>query len=195
MADPLAELDEAALVRGFQATEFRFRGGYTRRYHGIRMIMEDTVGHHSYNVAQIIRFIAADLPFDRYGLLLCAALDHDVAECIVGDMPAPTKRRLPNYPGHTFREVYGEMEARVMEENGMDDVTLLLNAEEAMLLKAADAMDGMRFCMQEIRMGNTFAISIGEAFRSYVRDLKLPEMSRASRMFATFDLQWEALTK
>jgi 5'-deoxynucleotidase YfbR-like HD superfamily hydrolase len=173
--------------RDFMALEFRWKGGYTQRYHGLRNLMVDYVGHHSYNVAQIVRFIAADLHPVRVFILLQAALDHDVAETVVGDMPAPTKRAIPG-----LRDTFAEYEAEVLSDHGINDVSKALTPEEATLLKAADSMDGMRFCIQEVMMGNRLAVKTYEAFESYVEPLVagLPDMHRARRLFATLQTQW-----
>lgn len=164
---------------GFMALDFRLRGGYTRRYHGLRNIMEDTVGHHSYNVAQILRHIAGDLPANRVGLLVMCALDHDVAECIVGDMPAPTKRAIPG-----LREAFAIYEAEIMAKHGVEELEAQLTPDEAKLLKAADSMDGMRFCIQERTMGNRLAVRTYQAFESYVSALDLPFESKAYQLFS-----------
>ena len=183
---PINKMREHRVVSGYNALEFRLRGGYTQRYHGLRNLMVDYVGHHSYNVAQILRFIASDLPADRRALLLEAALDHDVAETIVGDMPAPTKRAIPG-----LRETFAVYEATIMAEHGLEIVESLLTPEEAKLLKAADSLDGMRFCTQELMMGNRLAIPTFDAFYSYVLALELEDGSRANRLFATWVAQWE----
>lgn len=174
------------------ALEFRQRGGYTLRYHGLRMLYTDTVGHHSYNVAQILRHIASDLPRERQHLLLEAALDHDVAETVTGDMPAPAKRAIPG-----MREAFGIYEAKVMEENGLEVVEHQLLEHEKRLLKAADAMDGMRFCIQERMMGNGMVGSTYRAFESYVLALNLDAPQgyelRASAYFRKLRTEWETV--
>jgi 5'-deoxynucleotidase YfbR-like HD superfamily hydrolase len=163
-----------------RALEFMWRGGETRRYHGFRMLMEDTVGHHSYNVACVIMFLRPDAS----ARLLRAALKHDMAEHLVGDMPAPTKRNLPNYesrpiPGDgpaSFREVFAAYEDDVMRSVGVEPENLLDG--EAWVLKLADSMDGMRFCIQERQLGNrTRGLEeVYRAFRSYVCELLYGEV-------------------
>lgn len=149
------------------ALEFLWNGGNTRRFHTVPLIGVDTVGHHSYNVACIIMTLRPDAP----AKLLRAALKHDAAEHITGDMPAPTKRGLNDYccPTRTFREVFGQYEEEQAEAFGVD-LEQDLSDEDAWLLKLADSFDGMRFCVQERRMGNRHP-KLNEAFenfRSYV---------------------------
>lgn len=70
-----------------KSLEFMWRGGYTTRYHTERTLREDTVGHHSFNVAAIVMYVRPDAS----AALLRAALLHDVAEHVLGDIPAPVK--------------------------------------------------------------------------------------------------------
>lgn len=152
----------------FDDIDFMWDGGETRRYHGFRMLMEDTVGHHSFNVACIIMKVRPDAP----ARLLRAALKHDIAEHKAGDMPAPTKRAMPDYVSEaevkTFRAAFAEYEAALMEAAGVADEEL--SSEEDWVLKFADSLDGMRFCVQERLLGNKTPrlIRCYETFQRYV---------------------------
>lgn len=152
-----------------RALQFMWDGGETRRYHGFRMLMEDTVGHHSYNVACTIMFVRPNAS----AKLLRAALKHDMAEHRVGDMPAPTKRAMPDYhERRSFREEYAHYE-EVMARSYDVDLEQDLSPEEAWVLKFADSLDGMRFCANERQLGNKTArlTECYEAFDSYVSKL------------------------
>lgn len=189
-----------------QAIQFLWDGGNTIRYHGIHTLVKDTVGHHSYNVTCIIMHLRPDAS----AKLLRAALKHDVAEHKVGDMPAPTKRALPDYPAswhgdyppphdqpsRSFREVFGDLETKVAKDHGVD-LEQDLEPEEAWVLKLADAMDGMRFCIQESHMGNNTARLRGffGTFRTYVTSLLLSEsfsQPQDHTLFDYLDRQWRA---
>lgn len=156
--------------------DFMWNGGETRRYHGFRMLMEDTVGHHSYNVACIIMKVRPDARVN----LLRAALKHDMAEHIVGDMPAPSKRAAPDYhlggsessKRMTFREWFGSYEADTAAQHGVQ-LDEELTTEEAWVLKFADSLDGMRFCINEMLLGNRTPrlINCYETFAGYVATL------------------------
>lgn len=156
--------------------DFMWDGGDTRRYHGFRFILEDTVGQHSYNVACTIMYLRPAAS----AKLLRAALKHDMAEHKVGDMPAPTKRDLPDYqsrpiPGDgpaSFREVFGKYEEETAKARSVD-LEQDLPPDEAWVLKFADSLDGMRFCIRERQLGNS-TLRLHEvyaAFKSYVEDL------------------------
>jgi 5'-deoxynucleotidase YfbR-like HD superfamily hydrolase len=158
--------------------EFLWNGGHTARFHTVPTLKIDTVGHHSYNVACLLMTLRPDAPAH----LLRAALKHDAAEHIVGDMPAPTKRALPDYhtvkfgPTEeviTFREAFGKLEEDTAAQYGVSLEEQGLTKEETWLLKLCDAMDGLRFCAQERRMGNrhTKLTEAGLNFASYVEKL------------------------
>lgn len=160
----------------FDDIDFMWNGGETRRYHGFRMLMEDTVGHHSYNVACIIMKVRPDARVE----LLRAALKHDMAEHKVGDMPAPSKRAAPDYHTGgsvdskviTFREWFGSYEEATALDHGVS-LNEDLTPEEAWVLKFADSLDGMRFCINEMLLGNRTPrlIACYETFAGYVATL------------------------
>jgi len=153
----------------FRDLEFMWHGGGTIRFHGIPTLLTDRVGHHSYNVACIIMRLR---PLAS-AKLLRAALKHDMAEHIVGDMPAPTKRALPDYGDHaTFREVFGGHEEDTAREHGID-LEQDLEDHETWVLKFADAADGFRFCVDERRMGNAHPrlVYCADEFRKYLSAL------------------------
>lgn len=163
-------------MAGFEDIDFMWHGGETRRYHGFRMLMEDTVGYHSYNVVCIILKVMPDAS----AALLRAAIKHDMAEHIVGDMPAPSKRAAPDYHlggsessnRMTFREWFGDHEAKTAAEHGVQ-LEEELTDEEAWLLKFADSLDGMRFCLNERHLGNQHPrlVRCYHTFESYVEKL------------------------
>jgi len=156
----------------FDDIDFMWSGGETRRYHGFRMLMEDPVGYHSFNAACIIMKVR---PNASAGLLR-AVLKHDMSEHKTGDMPAPTKRAAPAYPQMrtaddqpmSFREWFGSYEDSLMEEAGVPVETL--TPEETWVLKYADSLDGMRFCINERLLGNKTPrlIRCYETFARYV---------------------------
>jgi len=166
-------------VNYFEKAEWIRASGYTRRYHGWRILLEDQVGSHERNVAKLLVLLWPDAPKEA----ILYALGHDDAEWIVGDMPAPAKRRLPNYTlvgrdgvvygTESFREAFGKMEDKVLAEVGLSlpDVPV----EWLHRIKLCDSLDGMLYCLQELSMGNRQIITCFDAFASYVSDLLIKE--------------------
>ena len=133
--------------------DFIQNGRETRRFHGLPMLDYQRVDAHQYGVAMLAALLVGEqAPAERQLLLLHAALTHDLAEWVVGDMPAPSKRRMPDYPEGSFRQVFGTMEDGVMAEAGFPIVEL--SAQDKRVLKLADAAEGCLHSIRERRMGN-----------------------------------------
>lgn len=161
--------------------QFMWEAGYTTRYHTVRTLLQDTVGHHSYNVACILMHLRPGCS----AKLLRAALKHDMAEHIVGDMPAPAKRAMG------IRELFGEHEDKVMAEHGVEPEDLM--PDERWVLKLADSLDGLRFCIQERMMGNRSIVWVYDNFRSYCMDLldnREYAQFRDQTVFGLMDEKW-----
>lgn len=183
----MAKLDDVSL---WATLNFRWDGAETRRYHSFRMVQEDTVGHHSHNVMSNVLAIMPEASRD----LLIATHDHDGAEHISGDMPAPAKR------GMGIRDTVNGFEAELMARYGLGKEEARLSNVEKWVLKVADSMDGMRYCISELKMGNRKAIGIYAAFASYVKELldaaPLPlsrgneTYDRASRLYSLLWGEW-----
>lgn len=114
-----------------------------RRYHCKRVLRQQTVGAHSFNVMLLIQQVA---PACRKELFL-AVMHHDFPELVTGDIPAPIKRAHP--------------ELSILLEEIEEDLAPLyvdfgLDAEELALLKWADTMELVLWCVEEFRMGNTY---------------------------------------
>lgn len=144
---------------------FIHKGGKTKRYHTEDTLTEQTVADHSFGVAMLVLLMQ---PRVRKEVLL-AALVHDLAEHQVGDVSAPVKRANPELKANL-----DAMEHRLLAEQGLNFADNLTESE-LILLKAADCMDGMLFCVRERRMGGDVR-HIYQNYKSYVKQLdgKLP---------------------
>jgi 5'-deoxynucleotidase YfbR-like HD superfamily hydrolase len=123
--------------------KFIVDGSEVRRFHTIRTVKEETVGHHSLLVAMICRLLSTNCS----NTLLLAALTHDLAESVTGDIPAPVKARMS-------KAALGKTEEEILDDIGLGYVKEL-TIEERRVLTLADRLAGLVFCRQEISMGNT----------------------------------------
>jgi 5'-deoxynucleotidase YfbR-like HD superfamily hydrolase len=127
----------------------RFAG--TKRFHNQPFIGEQTVGHHSSNVALIL-LVTEDYPSAN---LLKAALLHDLEEGETGDLPAIVKWSMSV-------EGLSRVEAEVRTYYQFPGV--VLNNTETKLLNAADFIDAVFTCLDQRRLGN---LGVDRMFRAY----------------------------
>lgn len=144
---------------------FVYRGGWVKRFHTMFTLRQQNVAEHSFGVAWICEFLTDGKASKN---LIMAALAHDLAEQIVGDIPAPAKRALG------IREVVGEREDTILRNNNVRYVAFL-KAEELKILKLADALDGMAFCVSEIINGNGALLEVFDRFGAYVSEIDTDE--------------------
>jgi 5'-deoxynucleotidase YfbR-like HD superfamily hydrolase len=140
--------------------EFVYEGGLVKRFHTMDTLKENSVAQHSFGVAWLCYLAREGKPSLE---LIMAALAHDLAEQAVGDIPSPAKRDL--HVGSRLEE----LEARIRDNNGLPD---LLSDEEQRTLKLADCLDGMMFCLHELRRGNKNVCIVFDRYRSYIEELQ-----------------------
>ena len=143
--------------------EFIRKGGMTKRYHTKNTIHENTVAHHSFGVAWLCALLVEGIP--RPNLLL-AALAHDLAEQVTGDISSPTKRKFP-----VIAEMVQALETETLEEHGLNFEVTLTESEKR-ILKMADCLDGALFCISEMELGNR---NIEDVFNRYCQYVMLLE--------------------
>ena len=119
-----------------------------KRFHTESLIREDTIGHHSANVAGIIMYLY--YPEIPSGNLLAAALCHDVAERTTGDTPATAK-----WASKILKDALLRMETGVHEKNEIHFPDYILSNDEVNMLKFADGVELGLKCMHERDMGNS----------------------------------------
>jgi 5'-deoxynucleotidase YfbR-like HD superfamily hydrolase len=137
-----------------------------RRYHTARVIGEQTVGHHSFNVAMLVRLITEDAASAE---LLRAALNHDIPEAVTGDIPAPVK-----WKSEKISEGLFELEQEFIVKHGgffQDQLT----EDERRVLTVADTLELVLFCEDQARLGNQHLEPIGNAGRGALRRKLRPE--------------------
>ena len=132
--------------------DFIQAGADVKRFHTKLTLQSETVGHHSHGVAMLCLLLE---PLSRRQVLV-AALVHDLAEHITGDIPSPAKRQ------------YGiGDQVNALERDLLRSVDLSmpkLHPDEERTLKLADIFQGMLFCAREISLGNS---RMREVFNNY----------------------------
>jgi 5'-deoxynucleotidase YfbR-like HD superfamily hydrolase len=116
--------------------------GAVKRYHTHRTLREQNVAEHSYGVLMLV--LQVEPTASQH--LIKAVCHHDLPELMTGDIPAPAKRAHPAMD--TYLE---EFEASLEPLYFSHD---WLSEEERALLKWADTMELVLWCLEEWRMGN-----------------------------------------
>ena len=141
--------------------DFFAAGADVLRYHTVRTLTQETVGHHSHLVALLCTLIDPDASRE----LLMAALLHDLAEQVTGDIPSPAKHQFG------ISEQVSEMETKIMRWAGIDFPALTL--DEARILKLADLAQGALFCARELSLGNSRMRPVFDRYYSYAHNMVL----------------------
>lgn len=143
-----------------QQIDFIHAGEGTKRYHTVRTIKDQTVGAHSFSVIWLVYMLTsgnADVH------LLMAGAVHDLAENFAGDMPSPAKRVLD------IGEAVARLEGQLLREHSLN---FLLSPADVRILKMADRMSGILFCIEERTMGNVGITTCFNNFLAYIRELQ-----------------------
>lgn len=170
-----------------QQRRFIFNGGYSTRFHTIDVHIRQDIASHSFGVAWYCELITGGHASKN---LIMAALTHDLAEHIVGDIPSPAKRALG------ISKMYQEFEDKHLKDASLEHYHEELTDEERNLLKFADMFEGMTFCIRERKTGNQNVEIIFERFRSYVVEL-LGDSSWNFELLSTLNdiaAEWEEVT-
>lgn len=149
--------------------EFIAGGAEVTRYHTVFTINKETVGHHSHGVAMMALMIDPSASAS----LLKAALYHDLAEQVVGDIPSPAKREFD------LGRKLDELEDSIIEQAGIEIPDL--TPEESRVLKLADIAQGALFCAREIQLGNVRLIPVYARYIQYAYEFGLE--GRAEKVF------------
>ena len=110
-----------------------------QRYHTVPLIRPQTVGEHTAGVIALACYLNGSFNEE----LMKAALYHDIAELSTGDIPANVKVENPQ-----MAEAVKTVEARYRQY--MPNLT----PEHARILAAADTLECVWKCSEEMKMGN-----------------------------------------
>jgi 5'-deoxynucleotidase YfbR-like HD superfamily hydrolase len=146
------------------------------------MVMPETVGQHTFNMVHLAMILTEgqmSVP------LFQAMLSHDLGEYMTGDLPSPMKKRLPV----EFKDHLVEVEAQAIE--GIHpNAPMDLKPHEVNLLMLCDNLDGLLKCMDELTMGNGFALTFGNRYYDYIK-----EFMKDTGDLMHEDAVWEILDK
>jgi 5'-deoxynucleotidase YfbR-like HD superfamily hydrolase len=143
-------------------------GGLVTRYHTKNTIQPNTVGHHSFGVAWMIYLLTQGSAETN---LVYAALAHDLAEQVTGDISSPTKRKFPE-----LATMVQLLEDETLESHGL---FFQLSKDEARILKIADCLDGMLYCISEFEIGNKSIMEVYKRYEQYINAMTLNEHERS----------------
>tara|TARA_R110000822_G_scaffold84867_2_gene199009 strand:+ start:3526 stop:4041 length:516 start_codon:yes stop_codon:yes gene_type:complete len=112
------------------------------RFHSCTGVDKQKNSEHQWGCALIVQFIYPECSKD----LLLAALTHDAAECHTGDIPFSIKK--------DNTELSGLLRGIEIEWEKQHGIHFVLNVDEHVVLKIADTLEGMIFCISQVRNGN-----------------------------------------
>jgi 5'-deoxynucleotidase YfbR-like HD superfamily hydrolase len=161
--------------------DFAHNGGLTRRYHTRPVIQGDNVAEHSYNTSWLLYLIAGE---NLKSNMIMAAITHDMAEHIMGDIPAPTKRAFTDLAQFSVHE------DALLEEYGF---AFPLTNNQKRVLKLADIYASVLTCIKERTLGNRHLDDICVKFISYA--LELNPVGAEKEVFDVLVEKWNDLTE
>lgn len=137
-----------------------------QRFHTLPVIRAQSIADHSWGVAAIAYHLSQGRAPASALRIVVAALMHDVGEKSVGDTPAHVKRAHPALKDAL--DAAEDQELRIVLGDTYDNDMAL---DEHAVVKMADGLDLMHYCMIEMRMGNTGMRECFERAAGYVREL------------------------
>lgn len=181
---------------------------YIQRWSLMRTARPETLSEHTAETAQLAHLLCL-IARARYGApvrpeaVAVAALYHDAAEILTGDMPTPVKyksegmlrayRAIEAESLHTMRRMLPPdiqpALAPYLDESG-------LNEEERRLLKAADRLSAIIKCTEECRTGNREFASALEQQMQALADMHCPAADDFVRtMLPCYEQNLDELTR
>lgn len=155
---------------------FQRGGGLVRRFHTLPTNHPQSVARHSWGAAMIAQYLD---PNCRKEVIL-ELLQHDLAEKVVGDMPSPAKRLLPE-----LRKLYEEAETLVRGE--YDFLPRGFSEEEERLMTCADLLDCLAYAKEEMTSGNYRMRKVADGAYQQIMTLGVP----AATALAEALLRWD----
>ena len=166
----------------FYAMMARMKNIY--RWGLMRNTRRENLSEQSLEVAQIAHALAL-IGNKRFGksynadFVVTAAIYHDSAEIITGDMPTPIK-----YYNDEIKAAYKQIEVaaekqltNMLPEDFKEEFAAIYSPEGEVtaLIKAADKISALIKCLEELNMGNSEFAVAEKSTRKAIKELNLPE--------------------
>lgn len=142
--------------------------GAVDRYHVKRTIRRQSVAEHTFGVLMLVKQVLEGVrptAVVRLNVVYEAVMHHDLTELFTGDLPGPVKRANP-----TLALTLGLIEEELYPLHRNYDLT----PEEEALIKWADRMELVLWCLEEFRMGNTFVADIVARGLGWIQAARVP---------------------
>lgn len=155
-----------------EATLYRDAGA-VKRYHVKRTHRTQTLAEHTFGMLMLVKQVTegrGEHGLQSLAILYNAILHHDLPELMTGDVPAPIKRVHPAL-GPLMDSIEQDLYPLYREYT--------LTQEEAALLKWADRMELVLWCLEEFRLGNSYVKPTVARGLGWILASHLPECCRA----------------
>lgn len=149
-----------------EAQLYRDAGNVTR-YHAKRTIRRQNIAEHTFGILMLVKQVKPDLSLN----LVNAILHHDLPELFTGDVPAPIKRAHPDL-GPLLDHI--EEGLAPLYNPVMDKLT----PNEITLLKWADRMELVLWCLEEVRMGNSYCETTVRRGLGWILNVRVPDCAK-----------------
>lgn len=133
----------------YERAAFFRKAANVQRSHTLRQLRQVRLSEHSYGVMMLLITISERCKQDLLPLLKAAAV-HDLSEVHTGDMPATAKWADP-----ALRAELNRASTAFEIDKGL---RVYLTAEQAALLSWCDLYEFAQNQLEELRMGNTYAV-------------------------------------
>lgn len=123
--------------------------GAVKRYHVKRTHRVQTVAEHTFGMLMLVKQVIECETIGKWNwfAIYNAILHHDLPELMTGDVPAPIKRAHPEL-GPLMDSIEQDLYPLYRDYG--------LSPDEEAIVKWADRMELVLWCLEEYRMGNMF---------------------------------------
>lgn len=150
----------------------------------VNQLVKQTDGEHSAEVAMLCDLLT---PGGASAVLLRAALRHDLAELVWGDIPAPAKLLIEQCGG---AELLGAKEAETLADVNLAVGVHMLTPKEQRTLKMADSFSGALHCVYSRGLGAVRVASMFARYRQYIERM-MPLTSPETAVYDQILKQWK----